>query len=235
MSKVLDPTIDAIRFLIREELGPSDQLPTEQELVTRMGVSRATIREAISLLAADGVVEKKWGVGTFVSEPPSPTAFGILSIRPGIPGVLATTGGEVSLYRFRVETRPSNPELFPDFPAAPTFSLLRVFALDGVPTIAVRDLIVAEIDGKSIDIDSLRSVDVLVYDVLKEAGVEFDKLDLDMRAADLDEEGQSLFDLSETEPVIRTQGFGCDTRGRAFLFVRATYRTQIVNLRVTAS
>jgi len=46
---------------------PGSQIPPENELAKRFGVSRSTIRKAMGALAARGMVFQKHGVGTFVS------------------------------------------------------------------------------------------------------------------------------------------------------------------------
>ena len=51
---------------------PGEQLPGENELAVRLGISRATLREAIRLLAAQGVLTVYRGKGTFVSQDVSP-------------------------------------------------------------------------------------------------------------------------------------------------------------------
>lgn len=43
-----------------------DMIPPEKELVQIYGVSRITVQKAVNLLAKDGIVERKSGVGTFV-------------------------------------------------------------------------------------------------------------------------------------------------------------------------
>jgi GntR family transcriptional regulator len=48
---------------------PGIQLPAEDGLMTRFGVSRTTVRKAIQNLAIRGLVEIRRGKGTFVSEP----------------------------------------------------------------------------------------------------------------------------------------------------------------------
>ena len=44
-----------------------DQLPNENDLSAQLGISRATLREAIRTLTAQGVLEVRRGKGTFVS------------------------------------------------------------------------------------------------------------------------------------------------------------------------
>jgi GntR family transcriptional regulator len=50
----------------RGELAPGAQLETEQELMARYEVSRATVRQALAGLVADGLLEVRRGLGTFV-------------------------------------------------------------------------------------------------------------------------------------------------------------------------
>lgn len=47
-----------------------DRLPSEPELITKYGVSRATVREAIIALEQEGWVRRLQGKGTFVNERP---------------------------------------------------------------------------------------------------------------------------------------------------------------------
>ena len=46
------------------------QIPSEVELGLELGVSRATVREAIKLLISKGYLEVRRGIGTFISETP---------------------------------------------------------------------------------------------------------------------------------------------------------------------
>ena len=49
------------------KLKPGARLPTEQEMMTALGVSRTVIREAVSALRAEGLVVTRQGVGAFVA------------------------------------------------------------------------------------------------------------------------------------------------------------------------
>ena len=45
------------------------QIPSEQEMCARYGVSRVTVRRAISELTDEGILRKQQGKGTFVCTP----------------------------------------------------------------------------------------------------------------------------------------------------------------------
>jgi GntR family transcriptional regulator len=54
----------------RGVLGPGDGLPTEQSLCDQFGVSRITVRRALADLVEAGLIERRHGVGSFVTERP---------------------------------------------------------------------------------------------------------------------------------------------------------------------
>lgn len=47
-----------------------ERLPSEYELSKQLGVSRATLREALRTLEEDNIVTRRHGVGTFVNPKP---------------------------------------------------------------------------------------------------------------------------------------------------------------------
>ena len=80
VSKIINRITDAI---ISGELKPGDKLPTEVNLCSSLGVGRNSVREAIKILEAYGVLYIKRPDGTFVSDHFSkkmldPMLYGIL-------------------------------------------------------------------------------------------------------------------------------------------------------------
>lgn len=74
IGRISEMIVDQVRLLIRSgQLTAGDRLPPERELCERFGVSRVTVREALRVLEANGLVEIRVGArgGTFVTAPSS--------------------------------------------------------------------------------------------------------------------------------------------------------------------
>jgi len=72
-----------VNLILDEGLRPGDRLPTERELMARLSVGRSSLREAVSVLSAIGVVEVSVGEGMFVGRGGSsaltmPLSWGLL-------------------------------------------------------------------------------------------------------------------------------------------------------------
>lgn len=55
----------SIREIIETELGPDGRLPSERELVTRLGAGRTTIRLVLIKLTAERIIRSEHGRGYF--------------------------------------------------------------------------------------------------------------------------------------------------------------------------
>jgi GntR family transcriptional repressor for pyruvate dehydrogenase complex len=101
--RISELIVDQVRLLIRQQnLMPGDRLPSERELCERFGVSRVTVREALRVLEAGGLVAIKVGArgGAFVTTPSS------LKVGEGIADLLTlspVTAAEVTEARMIFE------------------------------------------------------------------------------------------------------------------------------------
>ncbi len=98
------------------ELPPGTQLPTEPELMVTYDVSRHTVREALALLRADGLVAPRQGAGTYVRElhplttvqlraeiqvtarMPTPDERARWELDEGVPVLVVDSGDQVDVY-----------------------------------------------------------------------------------------------------------------------------------------
>lgn len=72
VDRVSQVIVDQIKLLIRDgRLQPGDRLPSERDLCQRFGVSRVTVREALRVLEASGLLSIRVGAhgGAFLTTP----------------------------------------------------------------------------------------------------------------------------------------------------------------------
>lgn len=83
---------------------PGDRLPTEPKLAEMLGVSRATLREAMRTFETQGLIQRRQGVGTFVVRPAGVMETG-LELLESIESMAERAGLSVKLGAYEVERR----------------------------------------------------------------------------------------------------------------------------------
>lgn len=87
-------------IVIDKRFLPGEKLPNEMELSGELGISRTTLREAFRILAANGVLEIRRGLGTFVRED-----FQVDETK-GVPSLAAVKTDVRDLYEMRLIVEP---------------------------------------------------------------------------------------------------------------------------------
>jgi DNA-binding FadR family transcriptional regulator len=101
-SSAVDSVVAGIRGLIAADgLGVGDSLPTERELCERFGSSRNTVREAMRILKAYGIVEVRPKVGATITDNRMARAFELFSF--DFPHISRETFADVQGFRVLLE------------------------------------------------------------------------------------------------------------------------------------
>ncbi len=146
-------TAQRIRELIRDgEFGPGDKLPSEPDLADRLGVSRATVRSALSALISQLVLDRRRGVGTFVREHTPLLTHGLEHLI-GTGESIAQLGMEPGSIRVEVSHRLATLQQTQDLgleEGTPLVSIRRTRTADGRPVLFCREW-VREVSLPSVD------------------------------------------------------------------------------------
>ena len=95
--RLADDVIDEIKRMIRDcELEDGDKLPNQIEFASQLGVSRTSLREALSILSLVGAVEQKQGVGTVLV-----SKFKALSVHSFAPPLMSDSIAALELIEAR--------------------------------------------------------------------------------------------------------------------------------------
>lgn len=90
-SRLYEQLVERLLALVDElELKPGDRLPPERELSADLGVSRASVRQAMVVLEVQGVVEVRHGEGAILREkrPDEAVVSGVTAHRRRLPEVI---------------------------------------------------------------------------------------------------------------------------------------------------
>ena len=108
---------EAILELARTQCGPDRRLPSEEELCRLLGVSRATVREALSILCREGFVSKRHGIGNLVNRSVLDTPMRF-DLERGLRRMLEDAGYQASTIREMPES-PGGKDILLDDPTLP--------------------------------------------------------------------------------------------------------------------
>jgi GntR family transcriptional regulator len=125
-----------------DDVPAGSQLPPEPELAAELGVSRATLREALRLLEEEGLVRRTRGAGTFVSD--RPRMQNNLDANFGVSDAIRGSGKEpgTSTRALRVEAASADEADRLDLdPGEDVVVIDRVRTADGRPVVLSRDIL----------------------------------------------------------------------------------------------
>ena len=124
--------------LRKQELAPGDRLPGDHELCNTYNVSRTVVRQALSELETEGVIERVKGRGTFVAQ--LKTAEHLVQTLTGLYEDVAARGSQLRSEVRRLEVVPADQQIASELElrqGAPVVLLERLRFVDGEPWVLV--------------------------------------------------------------------------------------------------
>ncbi|CAG0988046.1 putative fructoselysine utilization operon transcriptional repressor [Rhodocyclaceae bacterium] len=139
VSPTFSPLYRQIKDLIMQGLAsgewrPGEAIPSEAELAIRFNVSQGTVRKAIDEMAAENLVVRKQGKGTYVASHNDPRAFfRFLRVVPNEGGVSVPLS--VPLECWRAKAGLEAARILDIAPGAPITIVRRVLKFNGKPVV----------------------------------------------------------------------------------------------------
>jgi GntR family transcriptional regulator len=137
-----------VRLIAGGRWRPGERMPSEPKLARDLGVSRATLRDALRSLEEDGFVTREHGAGTFVTF--RPRLRNNLDVNFGVTQLIRANGLEPGVASLRVTTEVSDPECAQELALEPDEEVAvaeRVRTADGTPVVFSRDVLPLKLLG----------------------------------------------------------------------------------------
>jgi GntR family transcriptional regulator len=126
-------TIEALHDLLeRQVFRPGDALPREDVLAKQLGISRLTLREALGYLESDGIIERRRGVGTFVTEPTRSHIWGGLERLESVRSLARVAGMDAESVNRQFTTIQATPDWADKLAVAAGSELARVSVIQAI-------------------------------------------------------------------------------------------------------
>ena len=210
--------------IVSGELQPGTQLPGDYELSDRLGISRGVVRQALSELRHDGLIERERGRGTFVSKPK--TAQGLIASMRGLAEDAALHAQRIESTVLRLLEEPAGDvvaSMLGIEPQTPVVELERLRTLDGEPwVLTVTHLPAALVPGLAAhDFGG----DVSLYTVLRdEYGLVASSATRRVEASVTDAREAHLLRMRPGAPLLVLRSVSYATDGRPFEYFVARHR-----------
>jgi GntR family transcriptional regulator len=125
--------IDALTKMIETgQLKTGAQLPPEDELAAKLGISRSTLREALGHLETRGLIARRQGIGTFVTIPTGPGFFGGLQRLEPFRELAQSAGVKHSSIEKSIDKVAASPELATVLNTKKGVELVRVQTIEAI-------------------------------------------------------------------------------------------------------
>jgi GntR family transcriptional regulator len=221
-----DPLWLQIAGLIEAEvaggvLTRGSRLPSERELCGRLGVSRVTLRRALTHLVEEGVLESSHGRGWYVTT-------GVLGEPPNVlrsfTQTAAARGLEASARVLEATLVPATLDEAEELgiaPGAEIFSLRRVRLLGGAPISFDHARISHELAPGLAELDYATTS---LYETLEERGVAPVRADFSVEAVPAGAEAAGLLDIEPGSPLLVTSQITFDQLDRPIELATMAYR-----------
>ena len=213
---------ESLRTQLGTEQFPSGiKLPTERTIAEILGVSRQTLRRAFSRLEREGLLFRRQGAGTYVSEP---RVEGSLRFLKGFTHEIGDRGLRVRsrVLDFRLVKPPSSVGEVLGSGKAVAVMLRRVRSLDGVPATLETVWLPADLCEPLL---SLNMTDRSLYATLRDQlGIEPRHAKERLTATLLDEFEAGELEQRPGEPALLVERTSLDADGRCIEVVKTLLR-----------
>ncbi len=209
VSPTFSPLYRQIKNLILQGLAsgewrPGEVIPSEAELAVRFNVSQGTVRKAIDEMAAENLVVRKQGKGTYVASHNDPRAFfRFLRVVPDEGGVAVPQSVPLECWRAKAGQEAARILDIP--PGSPIIIVRRLLKFDGKPVVVDEIYLSGEI-FHGLTLEVLQDNEDSLYTLFEARfGVRMIRAEERIRAVAADRSSAELLSVEEGSPLLSVE------------------------------
>ncbi|MBU1235232.1 MAG: GntR family transcriptional regulator [Gammaproteobacteria bacterium] len=228
-SPTFSPLYQQIKSLIVQALDggewrPGEVIPSEGELAVRYGVSQGTVRKAIDELAADNLLLRRQGKGTFVASHNDPKAFFRFLRLQSLNGV-AESSRSVPLECWRAKAGQEAARVLGMKLADPIIIVRRLLEFSGKPVVLDEIYLRGDI-FKDLTLDMLKEWQGSLYGLFEaHFGVRMVHAEERLRAVAADRTAADLLGVREGMPLLSVERISFTYGAKPVEWRRGLYST----------
>lgn len=232
VTPAFSPLYQQIKGLILQSLQagdwkPGEAIPSEMDLAARYRVSQGTVRKAIDELAADNLVVRRQGKGTFVAtHAEHHVQYRFLKLKPDVGDIAAEGPAQrtiIECKRARASAEVARPLALRNGDAV--LQVRRILAFSGVPTI-LEDLWLPGQAFKGLTAEQLAQFQGATYAMFElEFGVRMVRAEEKIKAVLPDETQANLLQISPQTPLLSVERVAYTYNNTPMELRRGLYRT----------
>lgn len=213
--------LDEILRSYVEALSPGELVPSERTLAERLNIARMTVRQALHRLAAEGLVYRRQGQGTFAAGAKLVQSESLISFSEDMRGRGLKPGARVVSVSVDPASAPVAARLRVR-EGAPVIHLVRVRTADDVPIAIERPYLSAD---RFPGLDTADLKDVSLYEYLEQTwNVRAEYGEQRVSAVLPDPADAALLEITPSLPCFSIERVSFDREGRAVEGDRSLYR-----------
>ncbi|MDN4607408.1 GntR family transcriptional regulator [Sporosarcina highlanderae] len=200
----------------------NEKFPSEFELARNLGVSRATLREALRVLEEEKVIIRKHGVGTFVN--PRPLFSSGIEQLTSVSSMIREAGMEPGTIFMEVQENPPNDEMVGKFDCGTEDSLVtikRVRTADGDPVVYCIDNVLS----KNLNAGAEDLLNESIFDSLEKSGkIKISQAIANIEPVGYDDEASSILRCGVDIPLLVLIQYHYSEEGEMVLYSKNYFR-----------
>lgn len=221
-----------LRKQLRTELSLGGRLPAEQKLAEEFDVSRATVRQALTMLEREGMIIRRHGSGTYANKYALQTQARV-EIAYEFTEMLNRAGYQPTIKPLIIEKKPLSKEIATKLEREEGEDALwieKLFLADGHPAVLCQDVVPGLIIRE--DYREAELNNPIFYFLENFCGMQVSQIMADIIPDLVNDYLSKTLDMECGEPLLRFEEVGFNTKNKPVLYSRIHYNDHFVRFSV---